>query len=171
MDWWAKQNDEVDSMAKKFLRACKRSKRVHKPVQLWYKKWAIRLHGEKLANIKSKQLYIVLMQSTTLKYWQSYHTFPIKDPESVDWTSFGKALKRLPTGLQRFETKFGDTLATTTCSITANRFPHLSVKTVIRIWSKSRLMYYDANVLQRNRLSFRTWIRSFVQPLSSTCTW
>ena len=46
------------------------------------------------------------MRSTTLKYWQSHHTFPIKDPESVDWTSFGKALKHLPTGLQRFVTKF-----------------------------------------------------------------
>ena len=32
MDWWAKRNDEVDSLAKKFLRACKRLKREHKPV-------------------------------------------------------------------------------------------------------------------------------------------
>jgi hypothetical protein len=106
MNWWAKRNDEVDSMAKKFLRACKRLKREHKPVQLLYEKWAIKLHGEKLANINSKQLYIALMRSTTLKYWQTHHTFPIKDPELVDWTSFGKALKRLPTGLQRFVTKF-----------------------------------------------------------------
>ena len=106
MDWWAKRNDEVDASAKRFLRSCKRCKREHKPVQLWYEKWAIKLHGEKLANINSKQLYTALMRPITLKYWKNHHTFPIKDPDSVDWTSFGKALKRLPTGLQRFVTKF-----------------------------------------------------------------
>ena len=106
LDWWAKRNDEVDSSAKRFLRSCKRSKREHKTVQLWYEKWAIKLHGEKLANINSKQLYTALMRPIALKYWSTHHTFPIKDPDSVDWTSFGKALKRLPTGLQRFVTKF-----------------------------------------------------------------
>ena len=110
-----------------------------------------------MANINTKQLYAALMRPITLGYWKAHHTFPIKDPELVDWPSFGKALHRLPTGLQRFITKFNSGhIGNNHMLHHQNLFLCLFVKTVFQIWLKSHHMCYDADALQQKCHSSRT---------------
>jgi len=106
LDWWAKSNIKADKIAKEFCRKCIRNNRIHKPVQLWYEHFAIRVNGIKESKLNKKNLYSASQKDNILNYWRNHHDFAIANTEDIDWESFRLANARLPLGLQRWLVKF-----------------------------------------------------------------
>ena len=63
--WWARQNERVDLLCKKFLTRCIRNKRKHKSVRLWFEKWALYFNGIKQSKLCKKN---DVQQITKRKY-------------------------------------------------------------------------------------------------------
>lgn len=108
IDFWGIMNDKADNIAKAFLRKSIKRKRPHATTQLWYEHIAIHINGEKQSNICKKAMYKSLIKDESYKYWRTHHdeTFRIEDPDMVDWKATKSAIKKLPTGLKRFNSKF-----------------------------------------------------------------
>ena len=106
LDWWARQNERVDLLCKKFLTRCIIKRREYKSVRLWYEKWAIYLNGTKQSKICKKTMYSELRKQKTFDYWKTHHAFPIINPGSISWEPNRMATKQLPIGLQRYYIKF-----------------------------------------------------------------
>ena len=106
LDWWARQNERVDILYKKFLTKCIRKKREHKSVRLYYETWALYLNGIKQSKLCKNKMYSELRKENILNYWKHHHAFPILNGESISWEPNRLATKQLPIGLQRWYIKF-----------------------------------------------------------------
>ena len=66
IDWWGKQNDKVDTLAKFYLRQCQASKRPNVPVRLWYERWAIYVDQVKMSTFDKTTMYTYLQKDRIL---------------------------------------------------------------------------------------------------------
>ena len=60
IDWWGKQNNKVDILAKLYLRHCEDSNRQNVTVRLWYESWAIYVDQVKILTFNNTKLYTYL---------------------------------------------------------------------------------------------------------------
>ena len=62
LDWWARMNIKMDTLAKEFLAECTsmHPPREHKPQQLLYEKWVLEIRGVKQSSITRDGLYVTL---------------------------------------------------------------------------------------------------------------
>ena len=106
IDWWGKQNDKVDTLAKYYLKQCEISKRTNVPIRLWYEKWAVYVDRVKLSTFDKTTMYTYLRKDRILKYWLEHSDFPVYRPEEIDWEPCRLATKRVKPGFKRFYAKF-----------------------------------------------------------------
>ena len=57
MDWYGRQNDKVDELAKQFVTECINRKQKHEPVRLWYEHFSLWIDGIKQSRVCKKRLY------------------------------------------------------------------------------------------------------------------
>ena len=72
----------------------------------WYKQWALSLGFQKQDNVNSSQIYSILLQWRISDYWKTHSDMPINDMSLIDWKPVKQAVKGLPMGKQRWQTKF-----------------------------------------------------------------
>ena len=108
LDWWGKRNEDVDTLAKAFLKRCKTkaNPRPNIPIQLLYEPWALYVHGQKLSYISKKDLYRTLYAPRTHAYWETRHDIKIPSCGDIDWEVSRLAGNKLPQGLKRWKAKF-----------------------------------------------------------------
>ena len=105
LDWWGKQNDLVDDIAKKFLKQ-NASTWQYKLTRLWYEKWTVLINRKKQTRLDHRNLYEALVEPIITDYWRTHHDIPITDPSKIDWTASYTAVKGLPVHKQRFIPRF-----------------------------------------------------------------
>ena len=106
MDWYARQNNKVDRVAKKYVSKCIKKKRANCPVRLWYGNIALWIDGVKQSRVMNDKIYSRLQHDDIHSYWKNHHDFPIPHPHDIDWEPSRLATKRLSSGLQRWFVKF-----------------------------------------------------------------
>ena len=106
IDWWGKQNDKVDTLAKFYLRQCQASKQPNVPVRLWYEQWAIYVDQVKMSTFDKTTMYTYLRKDRMLKYWREHSDFPVYRLEEIDWEPCRLAVKQVKPGFKRFYAKF-----------------------------------------------------------------
>ena len=68
MDWYGRQNNRVDELAKEYVKECiYNNKRANKPIQLWYEPFSLWIDGVKQSKICKKKLYERLQQEKYLQ--------------------------------------------------------------------------------------------------------
>ena len=95
-------NDEMDKLAKGYMKDQLNKNREHYTVRLWYEKWAFYVNGNKLSNINKNSIYEFLHGEKTLDYWRHHHDVPINPSHEVDWEPARLATSRLSIGIRRF---------------------------------------------------------------------
>ena len=105
LDWWGKQNDLVDAIAKDFLKKHTTTWQ-YKLSRLWYEKWTVLINRKKQTSLKHKNLYEALVEPIITDYWRTHHDTPIADASKIDWQASYTAVKGLPVHKQRFIPRF-----------------------------------------------------------------
>ena len=107
LDWWARMNIKMDTLAKDFLADCTtmHPPREHKPQQLLYEKWALEIRGVKQSSITRDGLYVTIFGQRTLAFWNKRDKLS-SNPEDICWEESKLAIRRLPFGLRRWRGKF-----------------------------------------------------------------
>ena len=84
MDWFGRQNDTVDELAKAYVKEYIEQKRKHKPARLWYEHFSLWIDGIKQSKVCKRRLYERLQRESIFKYWKDHHDFPIASPHDID---------------------------------------------------------------------------------------
>ena len=84
LDWWGKQNDLVDAIAKDFLKQHTTTWQ-YKLSRLWYEKWTVLINRKKQTSLNHKKLYEALVEPIITDYWRTHHDTPIADASKIDW--------------------------------------------------------------------------------------
>ena len=117
-NWWHKRNDFCDRKAKEFLSKCtrgpKKDWRKHDTPKLFYERWAVYVHGVKLARIDKEYLYAITFGSkayddkgkSLLEYWKDHHDMPVGKCDLVDWELLRATRQSVSPGFNRWISKF-----------------------------------------------------------------
>jgi len=106
IDWWGKQNDKVDTLAKFYHRQCEENNRPNVTVRIWYMHWAVYVDQVKMSTFYKKPMYTYLIRDRILNYWKKHTDFPINHPYDIDWEPSRLAVNRVKPGFKRFFAKF-----------------------------------------------------------------
>lgn len=112
-DWWSRQNEHADSLAKQWWKSHHGSSLLH-PTPLLLQPFSLSVHGESFPNVQRDSIYQLIYSQITKNYWHSKN-IPVSH---IDWTPGQHALKQLPNHLARFHAKF------TTGHIASGRMMH-----------------------------------------------
>jgi hypothetical protein len=96
LDWWARQNTQMDNLAKVFWMNHSHSAPVqysisHEGFQVW-------LGDHKLSSSPSSVFFDHIHGKTILAWHATHHRFPACYVQCIDWAVGAAALKRLPMG-------------------------------------------------------------------------
>ena len=106
LDWWGNQNCIVDTLAKAYWNTCQRRGTSNNPRPLHHEPCYVIHEGTKLSRFHQPQMYNRLYGPRTLRYWQHKTHFSSERIDMIMWPAAGRAMARLPFGLQRFWLKF-----------------------------------------------------------------
>ena len=106
LDWWARQNINMDRAAKQHWKDTKQSTPPNLPFK--HEQWAISIQGQKLSSFDKDLVYERVASADVIKYWKEKKSNPIEDEvfDSMNWPASKVAIKERPQGKQRFFYKF-----------------------------------------------------------------
>ena len=106
LDWWARQNINMDRAAKQHWKDTKQSTPPNLPFK--HEQWAMSIQGQKLSSFDKDLVYERVASADVIKYWKEKKSNPIEDEvfDSMNWPASKVAIKERPQGKQRFFYKF-----------------------------------------------------------------
>ena len=107
LDWWARQNEKMDSLAKDYWNQCMREQKECFPGHiLHHENTAVFIEGVKLATCEKQDFHYELECPTTMKYWKTKMKIAYEAIYDINWEVITKAVKRFQPGMKRWHNKF-----------------------------------------------------------------
>ena len=102
---FARMNDSVDNIAKKFARYCIQNPREQRDIEYGKRYWHVMCNGQKLVNNLDKRISYHVHAIDLFDHLQEKYDLNDNEIESIDWQAIGRAMQQLTLSEKLWTTK------------------------------------------------------------------